>query len=427
MPLVRKCYTGHMNIYFSGIGGVGLGPLAEICHDAGYNVMGSDRETGLMTEKLQARGIQVHIGQDGSFLQASHDAQPIDWFVYTAALPPTHTELLLAKRLNIRVAKRDELLAHIISEKQLKLIAVAGTHGKTTATGMFVWTLQQLNVPVSYSIGTTIDFGPSGRFDPQSEYFVYECDEFDRNFLHFSPYLSIITSLDYDHSDTYTAEADYQKAFAQFASQSRQVLAWNDQHAEVFDGLFQVSLLDLSQINQTIGVSGLYNRRNATLVQTAIKRLGFIQDTDGIVSHFPGTDRRFEKLADNLYSDYGHHPVEITATLQLAREVSDHVVLVYQPHQNIRQHEIRDGYTNQFELAEDVYWLPTYLSREDPNLEVLQPEDLIQNITNKARIHVADFNDELWDIIQAARDEGKLVLGMGAGAIDGWLRQKLSQ
>jgi len=414
-----------MNIYFSGIGGVGLGPLAEIAHDAGYNVVGSDREMGLMAEKLQSRGIQVHIGQDGSFLQASHDTQPIDWLVYTAALPAEHAELTLAKDLGIRIAKRDELLAHIINEKKLKLIAISGTHGKTTATGMFVWALQQLNVPVSYSIGTTIGFGPSGQFDPKSEYFVYECDEFDRNFLHFSPYLSIITSLDYDHPDTYPTEAAYFEAFTQFASQSRQVLAWNDQHAELFDGLFQVSLVESSQINQNIGISGLYNRRNATLVQIAIKRLGFDQDTDGIVSRFPGTDRRFEKLTENLYSDYGHHPVEIAATLQLARELSNHVVLIYQPHQNIRQHEIRDDYTDQFELADDVYWLPTYLSREDSNLAILQPADLIQNITNKANVHVVDFNDELWATIQAARDEGKLVLGMGAGTIDNWLRGKL--
>ncbi len=415
-----------MNIYFSGIGGVGLGPLAEIAHDAGYTVMGSDRETGLMTDKIQSRGIRVNIGQDGSFLQATHAAQPIDWFVYTSALPPTHPELVLAERLGIRTSRRDELLAYIIQEKQLKLIAVSGTHGKTTATGMFIWTLQQLGVPVSYSIGSTIGFGPSGHFDPESEFFVYECDEFDRNFLHFSPYLSIVTSLDYDHPDTYPTEPDYLAAFTQFASQSQQVIAWDDQHPEVFEQLFQVSLLDPSQINQNINVSGLHNRRNATLVQTAAKRLGFSQDTDGILSHFPGTDRRFEKLADNLYSDYGHHPVEIAATLQLAHEVSPHVVLVYQPHQNIRQHEIRDDYTDQFELAEDVYWLPTYLSRENPALAVLKPEELIQHITNKERIHVADLNDELWAVIQQARNEGKLVLGMGAGAIDGWLREKLT-
>ena len=416
-----------MNIYFSGIGGVGIGPLAEIACDVGYEVTGSDLEESLMTNELRKRDVQINIGQDGSFLKACHDQKPIDWLIYTASLPVDHPELVLAQQLGIKIAKRDELIAHIIEEKGLKLIGVAGTHGKTTTTGMMIWTMLQLGIPVSYSIGTTIGFGPSGHFDPQSEYFVYECDEFDRNFLHFSPYLSIITSLDYDHPDTYATEADYRQAFAQFASQSRQVLAWHDQHAEVFDGLSQVSLLEPTQVNQTIGVSGLYNRRNATLVQTAIKQLGFSQDTDSALSRFPGTDRRFEKLAKHLYSDYGHHPVEIAATLQLAREVSDRVVLIYQPHQNIRQHEIRDDYTDQFELAEDVYWLPTYLSREDPQLAILQPEDLIQNITNKEHVHVADFNDELWGIIQAARTEGKLVLGMGAGAIDGWLRQQIAK
>src|SRR5690606_9491862 len=111
-------------------------------------------------------------------------------------------------------------------------------------------------------------------------------------------------------------------------------------------------------------LTGEHNRRNATLVAKTLEYLG-IGDQDSIrtaLGEFPGTDRRFEKLADNLYTDYGHHPKEIAATLQMAREVSDHVVLVYQPHQNRRQHRIRDMYTTQFELADEVYWLPTYLS-----------------------------------------------------------------
>lgn len=417
-----------MNIYFSGIGGVGIGPLAEIAYDAGYKVAGSDSSTSLMTDNLMALGIEIHIGnQDGEFLQSYHDKQTVDWLIYTAALPNDHPELVLAKKLGIKIAKRDELLAHIISDKNLQLIAVAGTHGKTTTTGMLVWTLMQLGVPVSYSIGTTISFGPSGRFDPASRYFVYECDEFDRNFLHFKPYLSIITSIDYDHTDTYPTAEEYLEAFSQFAEQSNQVFAWDDQHAEVFYDQNQVSLVEPLQVNENIKLSGVHNRRNATLVQIALKRLGLNQDTTDILSNFPGTDRRFEKLANNLYSDYGHHPAEIAATLQLAREISDQIVLIYQPHQNIRQHQLRDQYTNQFELAEAVYWLPTYLSREDPKLKVLQPKDLIQNITNKSDVHIVDFNDKLWSIIEKARNDGKLVLGMGAGAIDNWLRAKLSQ
>ena len=102
-------------------------------------------------------------------------------------------------------------------------------------------------------------------------------------------------------------------------------------------------------------------------------------------------------------------------------------MLVYQPHQNVRQHEIKDQYTTQFELAEEIYWLPTYLSREDPNLTILQPEELIGGITNKDHVHVADFDDELWQKIETARRDGKLVLGMGAGKIDGWLREQLKR
>jgi len=412
-----------MNIYFSGIGGVGIGPLAEIAADAGYTVQGSDASESLMTQTLQKRGISVHIGQDGSFLQAAHAETPIDWFVYTAALPADHPELVLARELGIKTAKRDELLAHIITEKNLKLIAIAGSHGKTTTTGMMVWALQQLGVPVSYSVGTTLSFGPSGKFDPASEYFVYECDEFDRNFLHFQPYLSLITSIDYDHPDTYPTEQDYLDAFRQFGEQSQQLIAWQSQHGELFAQHPDAWLLDAPL---DVKLAGAHNRANATLVIKALEKLGIDGDGYRVLQDFPGTDRRFEKLADNLYSDYGHHPAEIAATLQMAREISDHVVLVYQPHQNIRQHEIKDQYTDQFELADKVYWLPTYLSREDPNLSILTPGELTQNITNKGDVHPADMNDELWHTIQAARDEGKLVLCMGAGSIDKWLRSFLN-
>lgn len=415
-----------MNIYFSGIGGVGIGPLAEIAHDAGYTVAGSDLEESLVTTKLRQKGITISLNQNGAFLRSRHSKKTIDWLVYTSALPFNHPELVLARKLGIRTAKRDELLAHIIDDKCLKLIAVAGTHGKTTTTGMLVWMFQQLGVPISYSIGTTINFGPSGKYNPTSEYFIYECDEFDRNFLNFKPYLSLITSIDYDHPDTYPTANSYLDAFRQFADGSDQVIAWDDQHSELFDDLPHISLLSPLDINTKLKIVGIHNRRNATIAQTAIRHLGFIDNTNKILSSFPGVDRRFEKLAENLYSDYGHHPVEIAATLQLAHEISDHVVLVYQPHQNIRQHEIRDQYTNQFELAESIYWLPTYLSREDPNLPILKPSELIQNITNIQDVQIVDFDDELWNIIKKARSKGKLVLGMGAGKIDGWLRDKLN-
>ena len=414
-----------MNIYFSGIGGVGLGPLAEIAIDAGYDVVGSDPNDSLITQELYKRGVLISASQDGTFLQSRHSDRPIDWFVYTSALPIDHPELALAQNLGIKTAKRDELLAYIIKDKELKLIAIAGTHGKTTTTGMIVWVLQQLNVPISYSVGTTITFGPSGKYSPTSEYFVYECDEFDRNFLNFTPYLSIITSIDYDHPDTYPTEQNYLDAFRQYASNSKKIIAWSDQHSEIYNQLSQAVILDSTQINPEIKLAGIHNRRNGTLAQKALNELGFDQDIEKILNNFPGTDRRFEKIADNLYSDYAHHPVEIAATLQMARELSDHVVAVYQPHQNLRQHNIRDQYTDQFKLADDIYWLPTYLSREDKNLPILTVNELSQNIVNKDSVHAAEFNDELWDNIKKARSDGKLVVLMGAGETDKWVRDQI--
>jgi UDP-N-acetylmuramate--alanine ligase len=415
-----------MNIYFSGLGGVGIGPLVEIARDAGHNVIGSDLVESLVTDELRDLGIEINIGQDGTFLRACHEAAPIDWFVYTAALPEDHTELVLARELGIRTGKRDEFLAYILQEKDLKLIAISGSHGKTTTTGMTIWTMQQLGIPISYSVGTTLPFGPSGKFDPKSEYFVYECDEFDRNFLHFHPHLSLLTSIDYDHPDTYPEESQYTEAFRQFISQSDHTIMWRPDIEYVKADAEKVWVMD-EPLN--LPLTGEHNRRNASLVIKAVEYLGIGREDAAIaaLSLFPGTDRRFEKLADNLYSDYGHHPVEIEATLQLARELSDHVVLVYQPHQNRRQHRIRDMYQSQFEQAEQVYWLPTYLSREDARQAILSPEDLIQHITNKENVHIADFDDVLWQAIQDARNEGKLVLCMGAGAIDGWIRERLER
>jgi UDP-N-acetylmuramate--alanine ligase len=418
-----------MRIYFSGIGGVGVGPLAEIALDAGYGVAGSDLAEGLMTQQLSARKVPLAFNQSGDFLRDEHAKDPFDWFVYTAALPDNHTELVVARELGIKTAKRDELLAHIIAEKNLKLIAVAGTHGKTTTTGMLVWALQQLDVPVSYSVGTTLSWGPSGKFNPESEYFVYECDEFDRNFLHFSPYLSLITTIEYDHPDTYASEREYFDAFMQFEQQSEQSILWQEDATAANINDPRAWCLQPGEV-MNLQLAGEHNRRNATLVYKALERLGLgtPEKNATALETFLGTNRRFEKLATNLYSDYGHTPTEIAATLQMADELAERIVLVYQPHQNIRQHEIYSQYTDEvFEKADAIYWLPTYQSREDPSLEILTPQQLTKNLNRKKPLMFCTLNDELWSHIQIELHKGKLVLCMGAGSIDEWLRKHTPQ
>lgn len=418
-----------MNIYFSGLGGVGIGPLAEIAYDAGYTVTGSDLAENLVTNELQTRGIPISIGQDGSYLREVHSRNAIDWFVHTSALPADHPELTIAKELGIRTAKRDAFLAEFLKTHKLKLVAISGTHGKTTTTGMVVWALKQLGVPVSYSVGSTVSFGPSGSYDPNSEFFIYECDEYDKNLLHFSPFLSLLTSIDYDHPDTYPTDDEYKATFRQYITQSAHTIAWQKDLAyieqSINDFIWALSNNEVADIT----LPGEHNRRNATLVVKALEylHLGSIESNTELLGGFPGTDRRFEKLADNLYSDYGHHPEEIAATLQLAREISDHVVLVYQPHQNWRQHFVRDQYTDQFDAAETIYWLPTYLTRENPDQPILSPQELTDNVTNHGSIHYADLNDDLWNEILKQRDKGALVLCMGAGTIDSWIREQLNR
>ena len=414
-----------MNIYFSGIGGVGLGPLAQIALDAGYLVVGSDPKDSLMTRQMKQRGVRIDTDQSGTFLKVSHEQQSIDWLVYTSALPHDHPELVTAKALGIKVSKRDELLAHIIQDKGLKLIAVAGTHGKTTTTSLFVWAFQQLGIPVSYSVGTTMSFGPSGSFDPASEYFVYECDEYDRNFLQFHPYLAVIPSLSYDHPDTYPTQDDYNDAFRTFLRQSKESIFWQYE-SDLLGDIPEAWILGDHDIAD-ITLHGEHIRRNASLVVKAFERLGIKGDAVSAMNKFPGVDRRFEKLADNLYTDYAVHPREIAATIKLARELNDNVVVVYQPHQNVRQHTVKDLYTDCFDQAKEVYWLPTYLTREDPGLAELTPRQLIQNVTNKHAFHPAELDDELWDTIQEATAGGALVLCMGAGTIDDWVRQKVAE
>ena len=417
-----------MNIYFAGIGGVGIGPLAEIALDAGHRVYGSDKAVSLITRLLQQRGVALAMGENtDTFLETCHIATPIDWFVYTAALPEDHPELLLAKQLGIKTTKRDELLAHIIADKKLKLLAIAGTHGKTTTTGMVIWAFVQLGIPVSYSVGTTLQFGPSGKYDPASEYFIYECDEFDRNFLHFHPYLSLIPSIGYDHPDIYPTKQDYANAFTEFIGQSAMTIMWQKDMADIHTP--EQSWLLGEQEVMNLQLPGLHNRQNGTLVVKALEylKIGDQRAVRAALDRFPGTDRRFEHLGENLYSDYGHHPAEIAAVIQLARELSQHVVLVYQPHQNVRQHEIKDQYTACFEGAEEIYWLPTYLSREDPSLPILSPQELAKNVTNRSAVHFSQLDDVLWQTIESARRNGKLVICMGAGNIDSWLRTQLTQ
>ena len=358
-----------MNIYISGISGTGMGPLALMAKQAGHTVFGSDRSAGPIVPELEKENIEFEIGnQDGSFLE-KHD---VDWFVYTSALPEDHPELKIAREKGLKCSKRDEFIDFLVNELNLKMVAVAGTHGKTTTTSMIIWSAEKLGLKASYLVGTTLGFAESGRYETGDKFFIYEADEYDRNFLKFHPWLSCITFVSYDHPDIYKTEAEYKEAFEKFESQSENIIRG--------------------------------------------------------VNSFPGVGRRFEKIAEGVYSDYAHHPEEIEATIEIADEESKRlgrkgVVAIYEPHQNTRQHEVKYGYKKVFNKAEKVFWLPTYLTREDTSLAVLTPEDFIKDLSDPGIAEPAEMNDDLASRLKNLARDGYLILLMTAGPADSWLRK----
>ena len=403
-----------MKVYFSGISGTGIGPLAELAQDAGMTVCGSDLQRGAIADELDERQIPVAYGeQNGDFL--SEQLADLDWFVYTSALPADHPELLLAREAGIRVSKRDEFIAEFVKIHNLKMIAVAGTHGKTTTTAMLVWACRELGIPASYLVGTTLPWGNGGNFAANGEYFIYEADEYDRNFLAFHPYVAAITCVDYDHPDIYPTPEDYQAAFTKFESQSEIVIK-------------------NTTIDSRINLVGELRRQDASICLAVMRQICDKSDEEiiAVLNRFPGVGRRFEQIAPNVYSDYGHHPEEIAATIKMALELKQRdnlpgVAIVYQPHQNVRQHEVRAGYKSAFNGVDKLFWLPTYLVRENPDLAVISPTEFIADLDNAEIAEAAEPSEALAKKIRQLHADGWLVLLLTAGPADTWLRSVFAE
>ena len=441
---------------------------------AGIGVCGSDKNEGAVTGELVAAGIEMEYGaQDGKFLKQKYDQNEVDWFVYTSALPAEHPELKLAKKLGLRISKRDELIAYLVDILDLKMVAVAGTHGKTTTTAMIIWTALSLGMPISYLVGSTLPFAESGKYDPESKFLVYEADEYDRNFLHFFPWLSVITTVSYDHPDIYKTKLDYLRAFAKFEGQSENVIRGRELEGKsVVEGAGEN--IDFADKFTLAGAARRYDaglsmqaifemveeldmvEAKESLIEAGAAESGFgvgekMGAADGLVearaksyagrkideklvveilNDFPGAGRRFEIIHDMIYSDYGHHPEEIAATVEMALEEAKKkqakgVVVVYEPHQNVRQYEVFEGYKDAFSGVDKLFWLPTYLVREDPTLKVLTPEDFIESLSNKESGVAAEVGPMLAKELQQLRDEGYLILLMTAGPADKWLREEV--
>lgn len=428
-----------MHIFFSGIGGTGIGPLAMVAKQSGYEVSGSDKQDSLYIENLRKHGIDtIHIGQSYDAIAAVHAERPIDWYVFSSAVAieqPDAPEFQFCQDNGIRMTKRHELLNKILADNKLDLVAIAGTHGKTTTTAMAIWVFQQLNIPVSYILPAKSGFAEMGAFEADSKFFVYECDEFDRNFLQHQPAHSLISGIDWDHPDIYPTRDDYYQAFRDFIDQSDKTTLWrsdaNRLWGEGGEAENRIILDDESPSWTEIDLIGSVNRRDAFLVANALSQPleQPVEVLIEILNRFPGVSRRFESISDGIFSDYAHTPEKIRGALQLGHEVAgDNLVVVYEGLHNTRQHFIRQELTNLFDSVKQLYIVPSYLAREDQSLTLLSPSDLRDGLSeaSKAKTSPAELDDNLASTIANHVQAGDTVLCIsagGGGSLDEWLRQ----
>ena len=188
-------------------------------------------------------------------------------------------------------------------------------------------------------------------------------------------------------------------------------------------------------VNSRITLVGGFRRQDASIalevIQKSRRRL-IIRRLVDVLNSFPGAGRRFEEVAPGVYTDYAHHPNEIASTVKMEVELKERdqyagLAVIYQPHQNTRQHEVKDEYKHAFVGADKIFWLPTYLTRENPDLAILSPEELSEKTDTKAQTEIAELNDNLAAKIHQLHEENWLIVLMTAGPADSWLREQFGK
>ncbi|HXE09809.1 MAG TPA: hypothetical protein VN554_00075, partial [Verrucomicrobiae bacterium] len=268
---------------------------------------------------------------------------------------------------------------------------------------------------------------------PKSTYFIYEADEFDRNFLAFEPEISLITGVSWDHHEIFPTREDYQEAFREFITQTKQTFIWEEDASylglEASDGM---TVLDTDNPRlEDITLVGHYNRLDAWLAIQSVHHATSepLLKLIGLVNRFPGLSRRMEQIFPNLYSDYAHTPEKIRGAMSVASEMAgangQKLIVVYEPLTNRRQHYIIDEYKDVFSGADKLYWIPSYLAREDPDQRVIPPAELISHLDDPSIAVPMERGAELKRVIQRHLDAGDMVVAMAGGggdSLDDWVR-----
>ncbi len=445
-------------IHFVGIGGIGMSGIAEVMHNLGYKVQGSDIAEGPSVERLRARGIEVKIG---------HEAGNVDGVavvVTSTAVKRTNPEVAAALEARIPVVRRAEMLAELMRLKNT--VAVAGTHGKTTTTSMIACLLDAGGVdPTVINGGIINSYGSNARLGA-SDWMVVEADESDGSFLRLDGTIAVVTNIDPEHLDHYGSFDAVKDAFVEFIEnvpfygaavlcidhpevqavvgkvRDRRVVTYGfslqadvrGENVTPFPGgnRFDASIRDRDGVERRIeGIElpmpGRHNVQNALAAVAVAVEMGCEDDVVRTgFAKFGGVKRRFTRVGEvdgvTIIDDYGHHPVEIRAVLAAAREgVTGKVIAVAQPHRFTRLRDLMDEFQTAFNDADVVYVAPVYAAGESP-IQGVDAQALVAGIKARGHraAHAIDGAESLADTLAGSVEPGDMVVCLGAGDITKW-------
>lgn len=397
---------GVKKVYFIGIGGIGMSAIARMLKLEAKVVSGSDRARSLVTDELEKFGVTVFYEQ-----KAENITSDIDLVIYTIAMPADAPELVKARELGIVCKTYPEMLGIISADKFT--VAIAGTHGKTTTTAMIAEIMIEAGLDPTVIVGSLLKSG-TNFIAGRSNYLVVEACEYRRSFLNLQPQLSIVTNIDNDHLDYYKDLDDIKNAFDQFLSQSENKITDYQKY--------------LTQVPALL-VPGEHNRQNAAAALAVADFLKIDPSTAiKALEKFTGTWRRFEYKGETkngtlIYDDYAHHPTEIAASIQAAREfmtkrrLAGKLIIAFQPHLYSRTKLLRDDFVVALSKADKIFLAPIYAAREgnDPTINSEILAELIK-VKNPQVFPVSDLK-ELTKRLKEEGEKGDLIITVGAGTI----------
>ena len=419
-------------VHFVGVGGIGMSALARLFLAEGKQVSGSDRTPSEITKALQDEGLTFFSSQVPENVTGNGKEPLPDLVVYTEAMAQNHPELLAARSLDIRTVSYFEALGLIAN--QYRLIAVAGSHGKTTTTAMLIDIFEAAHLDPNAVVGSLRAETRSNYRKGKGSYFIVEACEYRRDFLSLRPDVLVITNIEFEHVDYYKTLTDVQHAFCELAMQVREggaiIANLSDPAIEPIMNAVKernVHILDYAKyvdVLMPLVVPGLHNRLNAAAaIATADFCRVTVSDAKKALSAFRGTWRRFEYKGEvhgaKVYDDYGHHPTEIVATLHGVRELypDKKLTLVFQPHTYTRTHTFFNEFVDAITRADRVIVVPIYAAREENESGVTHVALAEAAGKQHAQTESYDSFDAVVATLRSQLTPEDVVLVMGAGDV----------